>query len=236
MNGWIVGVIIVAAFVVGVGFMLYRKTKHREANDAERNTLSRALEIMDKVTPVNTPSGWNVYFGEGTKREGFSLAACDAGIENSFAKAACAGYAVDRTRHRINIVVLPSFPDSQGDPAFKMKLGHSDPYRNSPWDQATCPGDECEHWIKVAGAMVTIGEPHGDTIVIPHHSGQEDHLARICDYEAEHFLLARHDGPRFEDTKYHIGSGHPILAECAPTGARFVAPPPFTGLCLKPTK
>jgi hypothetical protein len=223
-------IIILIAVVGGiVAWSLLTRNKKREEKKLDQSPLNRALRVIKEIAPVTGPGGIKFYFEEGTDRGSFSQQACWLGAEKTFEKAGCAGYPVNRSAHEIKIAVLNSVPDSEGNPALKYVIGPLSGYWNSEWDKATCPGEECEHWILAAAAVATIGTPYGDTLIIPHHAGNEEHLARVVEYEMEHCVLAYHDQPKFDATKVHgSGQGHPLIPECVPTLATIVHP--ATGL------
>lgn len=230
MEGWVIGVLALAAIAGITLFILGRKKAKKEADLWKLPAFDRARKIKEIVAPVKTPAGHNVYFEQGTDRSVFSLPACDAGIEKSFQKAECAGYVVDRSKHNISIFVFNSEPDSNGDPAYKIFIKPGNYYYGSEWDKKAGQGEEVDHYILAAAETVAIGDPLGDWIVVPHHSGKEAHLSTVCEYELEHISLAYHNGPRFEETKNHgNGQGHPLLSDC-PGMAMFTSRP-FKGTC-----
>lgn len=231
MNGLIIGIIIAAALGGFVFWLIRSRNKKKAANEWKFGTFDRAMKIVNSTTPLVTPNGHKVYFESGTDKNSFSLPACDIGVEKTFTKAECVPYPVDRTQHRISIVVFNAIADSQCDPAFKVYITNQNWYYNSEWDKATCPGDECDHYVLAAGQTIAVGEPYGDVIVVPHHAGKEEHLARVVEYEMEHVILAWADGPRYEATVNHQnGNGHPLLSDCP--GAVQFASRPFTGVCV----
>jgi hypothetical protein len=229
MEGWMIGVAALGLVAAVTLFILWRKKKQKAADAWKQGTSARAFAILKEVPPVITPAGHKVYFEKGTDPSVFSIPACDAGIEKTFNKCECAGYQVDRSAHIVSIVVLNSIPDSAGDPAFKVFIGPASPYFGSQWDKEAGKGQEVDHYILAAGQTIAVGAPYGDVIAIPHHSGKEAHLSTVCEYEAEHFTLARYDGPKFEQTKEHLTGGHPLLADC-PGMAMFTSRP-FKGIC-----
>jgi hypothetical protein len=230
MPGWMIGVL--ALVIIGgvTAFILWRKKTKKVETAWHDDPSTRAFKLINSITPVASSLA-NVYFEPGTDRNSFSLASCDAGIEKAFEKGGCAGYPIDRPRHRISIVVFNSIPDSQGDPAFKVFIRPGNFYYNTEWDKEQGTGAEVDHYVLAAAQMVAVGEPYGDVIVVPHHSGNEAHLATVVEYEMEHVLLAYYDGTKFEETKNHgQGQGHPLIPDC-PGGALGFASRPFTGLC-----
>ena len=220
MEGWIIGIIAVALILGFILFLRYREHKSDRAKDWKWSPWERSLKLINAKNFTLTPGGAKVYFEQPLTPQGFSLPACDLGIRKAFEKAECAGYAVNRGQHNISIISLPSENDSQGDPAFRVFISHTSEYYNSEWDKATCPGLECDHYVLAAGQTVAVGTPYGDVIVVPHHIGKDEHLATVVEYEMEHVLLSYYDPVKFEETKYHLnGAGHPLIPDCAPTGA-----------------
>lgn len=212
---YLIPILVLGAIAAVTLFFLWRK-KAKKLDDAWKlDALNRAIKIKETVQPVLTPNEHKVYFEKGTDPSVFSLAACDEGIEKTFQKGECAGYQVDRSAHDISIFVFVSEPDSQGDPAYKVYIAPGNPYYGSEWDKKAGQGAEVDHYILAAAQTVAIGNPFGDWIVVPHHSGKEDHLSTVCEYEMEHIILAYHDGPKYEETKTHgQGQGHPIIPDC----------------------
>lgn len=232
-------VVIIGAALIGgfVFWRLYARAKKKADNAWKENTFDRVMAIINKTTPFATPEGTEVYFEAGVNQAGVSLVRIDAGIANAFRKGACAGYDVTRSsQHRRSVVVLRSelSPESQ-TPSFRAFISHTNPYYNSEWDMAPCPGLECDHWVLAAGQMIAPGEPFGDIIAIPDPKGDDEFTQNICDYEFEHVVLSWHDGPRYDETATHGGTGHPILAPC-PGDAVGFALRPFKGLCMEPIK
>lgn len=233
MSGTIIGILIALAFAGVVAFLLLRKKKKKQDDSWKQSAETRAARIRMLVQPATTPAGWKVYFESGADPSVFSLPACDIGVEKTFQKGECAGYVVERSRHQISIVVFNSIPDSQGDPAYKVFVAPGNPYYGSEWDKEAGKGQEVDHYILAAGQTVGVGEPAGDIICIPHHSGKEAHLSTVVEYEMEHVMLAWHDGPKFEETKTHgSGQGHPLIPDCPEHKIQGFASRPFTGLCV----
>jgi hypothetical protein len=234
MPEWSIG-LIALGFVAGItAFILWRKSAKKKADAWKMPVETRAFRIMDSVTPIVTPNGHQVYFEEGADPSAFSLAACDRGIEYTNKKSECIGYPVDRSQHHNSIVVFNSIPDSLGDPAYKVYIGTLSPYYGSEWDKEAGKGEEVDHYILAAGQTVAVGEPFGDIMVIPHHSGKEAHLETVVGFEREHMDLSWYDGFKFEDTKYHLTGGHPLIEDTC--GSDFLPKPAFKGLCMNATK
>lgn len=233
---YIIGIGIALAFTGFILWRLYVRAKKKADNAWKESTFDRVMAVIRKTSAVMTPGGTSVYFEPGVSQAGTSLVMIDAGIENAFRKGECAGYPIDRARHRKSVVVLNSELSPEGrTPSFRVFIGHTNDYYNSEWDMATCPGLECDHYVLAAGQMIAAGEPYGDVIAIPDPKGDSEFTRNICDYEFEHIVLAFHDGPRYDETATHAGSGHPILLPCPGDAVGFVTKP-FAGLCMKPRK
>jgi hypothetical protein len=233
MNEYVIAGIVMAALAGVVAFFIWKRKAKKAANAWKENTLDRARRIIASTTPSITPAGHKVYFEPGTDKTTFTLAACDAGIERTFQKGGeCAGYTIDRPRHRISIIVLAAEMDSQGDPAFRVYISNQNPYWNSEWDKATCPGDECDHYVLAAAQTIAVGDPQGDWIVVPHHAGREAHLSTVCEYEMEHVLLSYVDPDKYWATQTHgNGQGHPLIDDsCLPQRVGLIGRE-FQGLC-----
>jgi hypothetical protein len=229
---------VVAAVIGVVAFLLITRSRKRAQRVLDQSPLNRALRVIKEIPPVVGPGGIKFYFEEGTDRNTFSMQACADGVEKTFEKSECAGYPVNRRLHEIKIAVLNSVPDSEGNPALKYVIGPLSGYWNSEWDKATCPGEECEHWILAAAAVATTGAPYGDGLIIPHHAGNEEHLARVCEYEMEHCALAYYDQVKYDATKVHgAGQGHPLISECEPSLITIESPAGgINDLCVLLTK
>lgn len=211
------GIILILAAIAGFIVWFRWKKKVQKVKDSwKKSVYDRANGVIKRTQPVVTPNGYKVYFEEGISNpSGLSLPAIDAGINKCVEKAICAGYAVDMSRHRVQIVSFNSIPDSQGDPAYKVYISLGNPYYDSEWDKEQGKGQKVDHYILAAAQMTAAGEPFGDIIVVPHHDGKESHLSTVVEYEMEHVLLAWHDGPKFEETKTHgSGQGHPLIPDC----------------------
>lgn len=225
--GWVI--ITVVVFVVFVVFMLLMKRKKKQDDAWKQSSETRGFQILKTIQPVLTPNGHKVFFEKGTNPATFSLTACDTGVEQTFLKGECAGYPVDRPRHHVSIVVFNSIPDSNGDPAFKVFISPGNPYFGSQWDKEAGKGEEVDHYVLVAGQTIAVGDPYGDVIVIPHHTGNEAHLSTVCEYEMEHVILSYYDGEKFEATKTHNTGGHPLIPSCP--GMALFTSHLFGGLC-----
>ncbi len=224
-------ILILAALAAVTLLFLYLKKKKKADNAWKEPAFSRAERIIASTPASSTPNGHKVHFEAGAKQETMSYDAMDRGVEKTFAKGECAGYAVDRPRHRITFVVFNSEPDSQGDPCYRQFIKPGNPYFGGEFDKKAGQGEEVDHYILVAAQIVAIGDPLGDVIVVPHHTGNEVHLATVCEYEMEHAVLAAYDGPKFEATKTHgFGQGHPLMDDC-PGMFSSAASQQFAGLC-----
>jgi hypothetical protein len=213
MPEWSIG-LIALGFVVGItAFILWRKSAKKKADAWKKGAFDRSQAIIDSSDPITTPAGEKMYKEEGVTN--LNPDANDEGIEETFKKCECAGYPVDRTRHDVTTIIFKSEPDSQGDPCYREFIGTQNPYFNSEWDKMQGHGEEVDHYILVAGQTITAGHPFGDRIVIPEHtSAQKAHQALVTSFEMEHVTLAYYDGPKFEDTKYHLTGGHPLIPDC----------------------
>lgn len=231
MNGIIIGILIAAAIGGFVFWRIYARNKKKADNAWKADPFGRALRIINSTTPAITPNGHKVYFETGTDPATFSLPACDVGVGKTFEKAECVPYPVDRSVHRISIVVFRAEQDSQGDPAYRVFISHTNPYYQSEWDKGGKAGLEVDHYVLAAAQNVAVGEPYGDVIVVPHHAGREAHLATVVEYEMEHIIFSWHDGPKFDATATHINGGHPLIPDCPGTAVGLVSRP-FKGLCM----
>lgn len=202
-----------------VAFLFFGRKKKRLDEGWKQDPTSRAFAILRSITPVLTPNGHKVYFERGTDPKTFSLAAVDAGVEKTFEKCECAGYPVDRTKHKVVVVVFNSIiaPES-GIPAYKIYIGAGNAYYGSEWDMEAGKGLEVDHYVLAAGQQIAVGEPFGDVIIIPHYDGEDAQLSTVVEYEMEHVALAWYDGDKYEATKVHgSGQGHPLIPDCPPT-------------------
>jgi hypothetical protein len=206
----IIAILIIAAIT---GIILYLKKKKKKENVWKFGAWALAKTIIDTTSPETTPANHKIY--KDVTVTNLNPEANDEGIEETFKKGECANYPVDRSRHRVSTVVFPSIPDSQGDPCYKEFISPGNPYYGTEWDGEAGKGEEADHYVKVAGQTVAVGEPYGDVIVIPEHTAnQSSHQSLVTSFEMEHVCLAYYDGYKFEETKYHLTGGHPLIADC----------------------
>ena len=154
------------------------------------------------------------------------------GIADSFGRAGCK-YPVDRASHTLKVVVLKGEKSPAGVPSFRVAIAPTSPYWNSDFDMMK-GSKRGIHYILAAGQMLATGEPYGDVIMIP--SDTDEHfIETICDYESEHFILAKYDGDEFERTKYHgEGTSHPVIPDTC--RANLFERPSIDVICLPPNK
>ncbi len=209
--------IVIGALVATVLIMLWLRKKKRADSAWKQDSFPRAVKIVNDTPAFPTPAGHQMFKEAGVTN--LNEASNDLGIEETFKKCECAGYVVRRAEHNFKTVIFNSIPDSQGDPAFKLFIAPGNAYYGSEYDKEAGKGQEVDHYVLVAGQMVAVGQPLGDIIIIPEHSpSQAAHQALATEFEAEHVDLAWYDGDKYEQTKYHLTGGHPLIDPCAGIG------------------
>jgi hypothetical protein len=204
-----VSTLLIAVAVVGLIVLFVRRRKKKNWNNSPETRIWKAYHEGRKVATLN---GHTVHYEDGLGPQDTISLGVDAGADRCFTKFECGYSNVDRSRHRIHVVVLRSEPDSRGNPCFRVPVGPGDPYYDSLWDKMRGQGGQ-QHYILAAGQTVAAGEPYGDVVGIGH--GDEAWTAQITEYELEHAFLAWYDGPKYEETKAHLnGAGHPLVQDC----------------------
>lgn len=225
MNIWLpilIGVA-VAAFVV---FLVLRKKKAKAESSWTLPTETRARRIMRSTTPVVSDK-FKIYYESGQHRPSITQAFID-GVNKCDEKGLCAGYPVERNNMPCSVVVFDAEPDASGNPAFKVPIQAGNYYWNTETDKMRGQGG-LFHYILVAGQLVGTGTPDGFICVVAYpQPGQENYFAACVEYEREHDLLIWFDMEKYEATKDHGTTGHPIIPECPGFGER---KPIQMGLC-----
>ncbi|MCC6328979.1 MAG: hypothetical protein IT174_10715 [Acidobacteria bacterium] len=200
---------------VVITIFVYLWLRKRSAESWHLDPETRGLRLLGQVKPVETPGGHEIYFEEGSGPDFARFGgAIDAGVEKTFRKLECAGYPVDRSKHRIKATVFAAEPSADGSPSFRVPIRPGNPYFNGEFDKMAGRPD-WPHYILAAGQTIAVGEPYGDVFIVPYCTEDHlDYLARAAEYEMEHVGLAWYDGEKFEATKYHTTGGHPLVADC----------------------
>lgn len=181
-----------AALVV---FLLWKKRHKLSAID------KRVFGIKNRQT---LPSGMSLWVEKGVNQPTQAeILAIERGMMECFSRAHAVGYdrPLDLGAYIVAIVESIRAPES-GIWSYKVPAGA---YAATEWDLGG--------YILAAGQVISIGEPHGNIIVLPDHHGTDlDELARVAGYEIEHIVLAYCDADKFEATKIHgQGQGHPLF-------------------------
>jgi len=165
--------------------------------------VDRSLNAPTKTT---SPRGVSIRVEKGVKVVDADLVAIDAGLQQAFDEARCAGYTRALLHTDYSVALLASSKDKNGVPEIRVDCAQ---YCGTEFDKGG--------YITIAGQMIAAGDPYGNVIALPAHSGaMPDHLSLSAKYEAEHVILAWNDGDKYLATMTHgIGQGHPLLSPCA---------------------
>lgn len=188
---YIIIIIVAAAFVA---FLLW---KRRKLSDIDK----RVFAIKNRQT---LPSRLHLWIEKGVNQPtDAEVRTIENGMRECFERARAVGYdrPLDLGAYNVAIVQSIRAPES-GIWAYKVPAGA---YAGTEWDLGG--------YILAAGQMISVGDPHGNIIVLPDHHGTDlDELARVAGYEVEHIVLAYCDGDRFEATKIHsAATPHPLF-------------------------
>lgn len=199
---------VIAIAAVCLVLMLIWLSNRKAAKPKYRQTLPRVLEITRRDV---TPAGTTILIEDGASASMSAKYAIDAGLSRCFEKAACAGYRRAVSHRDYQVAILRTLDhDSQGFPAYRLPAG---PYLGTEFDKGG--------YVIVSGEMAAVGEPYGNIIAVAEHIDRFEHMSAVCEYEAEHVILAWNNGEEFERTKVHGSStGHPIIADCNGSFAR----------------
>lgn len=181
-----------AAFLV---FLWWRR--RRGLSDIDK----RVHGIKNRQTLA---SGLHLWIEKGVNQPtAGEIQAIESGMQECFRRARANNYHQPLSLSSYNVAIVQSIraPESQIW-SYKLPAG---PYAGTEWDLGG--------YILAAGQVISIGEPHGNIIVLPDHHGTDlEELARVAGYEVEHIVLAYCDAEKFEATKVHgQGQGHPLF-------------------------
>jgi hypothetical protein len=216
MNDALIVILIFAAFTVFIIFVLHKRGKDKIRDAWKLGPESQAWMIMRKGTPIVGVNGRQVFYEEGLVHRAELLNAFDRGVLKADEKGRCAGYPVENNIFPTTAVILKSqlSPEARM-PCFRVHIGATDPYYNSEFDMERGNPDNSAHYVLAAGQHIFSGAPSGFICILPYCESQYDeYFATAAEYEREHDVLFQFDGQRYEETKYHLSQGHPLIAEC----------------------